>query len=109
MMCLKKKTKFVNKKTHWYRALCPVHTAHSEILAYPHKVLMGGNLHLPPSLPPSLGTNGLSQHPGMVEIHTHVAAAPHLWVKEASKQQHRDGGTEGDIHTHNPYKVHKSS
>jgi hypothetical protein len=41
----------------------------------------------------------------MVEIHTHVAAAPHLWVKEASKKQHRDGGTEGDIHTHNPYKV----
>lgn len=43
----------------------------------------------------------------MVEIHTHVAAASHLWVKEASREQRRDGGTEGDIHTHNPYKVHK--
>jgi len=65
---------------------------------------MGGNLHLPRSL----GTNGLSEHPAMVEIHTHVAAAPHLWVKEASKEQHREGGTEGDIHTHNPYKYRKA-
>ncbi len=70
---------------------------------------MGGNLHLPRSL----GTNGLAEHPGMVEIHTHVAAVTHLWVKEASKEQHREGGTEGDTHTHththNTYKVRKSS
>jgi hypothetical protein len=50
----------------------------------------------------------------MVEIHTHVAAAPHLWVKEASTEHNtgREGQREIHTHTHthtHNMKVHKSS
>jgi hypothetical protein len=36
----------------------------------------------------------------MVEIHTHVAAAPHLWVIEASKEQNTGREGQREIYTH---------
>jgi len=103
LICFLKRTKFVNKNTDWYRALCPVHTAHTKC-SWEETCTS-----LPPSLARSLGTNGLSEHPGMVEIHTHVAAAPHLWVKEASTEHNTGREGQREIHTHNTCKVHKSS
>jgi hypothetical protein len=67
MICLKKR-QFVNKKNTLVQTIVP--RSHC-----PHKVLMAGNLHLPPPL----GTNGLSEHLGMVEIHTPMLLQHHTY------------------------------